>query len=425
MSKWIKENAFILRVLVFVIFAVWIGGPACSYIFKNMPSPFLKEGEWDGRLESLDQESVEKLKADITEMNRQAELKGTAYGEKSWLNDFARMHELATEYGILHSALNGTIHKQQLGINKLFNKSIENVGGILRGSRKAPESESDVTEARARLAIARGEPIPQEKTGAELWAEIWPSLPKAGWFLLKLYAQLMLFCLFWFLLRLAEPSGWGWRNKSTTIRDELLLAPGRFARAVILWPAWFNVYGKFTDPAKALRYARLKVQYLRQKSGLEQLTPKEEQRLREQAEKPLEEFARAMAALKEQRVLVKRSLAAAMLWFLLGLFLSPFVSPRSKVFQTAGFCPSFISTLVIDQVLEKVTENLKPSPHPPPMLEIDAICEWLELPENRGQAVRAPTQKFFWTPDKIVFAIDHVPRRFSVFPKPKKQMGAC
>lgn len=419
MSDWIKNNAFFLRASVFVVFAAWIGAPACSYIFKDMPNVFVKQGGWDGCLKSLDRESLEKFKADINEMKRQAELKGTAYGAKSWLNDFARMHELATEYGIPHSALTGSVFQQHLGI---LDRYIEN--RAVFGPHEVPESEDECDEARARLAIARGEPIPQEKTGAELWAEIWPNLPKAGWFLLKLYLQIMLFCLFWFPLRLVQRGSWDWIN-NTTLRDELLLAPGRFVRAVIFWPAWFNVYGKFTDPAKALRYARLKVEYLRQKSGLEQLTPQEEQHLHEQAEKPLEEFARAIAALKGQRALVKRSLAAAMLWFLLGFFLAPFASPRSKVFQTAGFCSSSVFAFIIDKVVEKATENLKPSPRSPPMLELDVICEWLELPENRGQAIYVPAREFCWMPDKIVFAIDHVPRRLNIFQKLKEQMGAC
>lgn len=423
MEKWLAKKALILRVTVFLVFAVWIAGPACSYIFKNMPSPFLKEGEWDGRLESLDRENVEKLKADIAEMNHQADLKGTAYGEKSWLNDFARIHELATEYGIPHSALNGTIHLQQLGIQELLNKHVNNYAGVLRGPRKAPESERECDEARARLAIARGEPIPQEKTGAELWAEIWPSLPKAGWFLLKLYLQIMMFCLFWFLLRLAQRDHWGWFSK-TTLRDELVLAPGRFVRAVLLWPAWFNVYGRFTDPAKALRYARLKVEYLRQKTGLEQLTPAEEEYLREQAEKPLQEFDKAIAALKEQRALVKRSLAAAMFWFLIGFFFAPFVSPRSKVYQTASICSGTVFALVIEKVTEHGGAKPKlPTPDSPLPLW-DAVCGWVELPQLLGEFLGMLPQKFIRPVIKIVFPIDHVPRRNNISFL-QKQMGAC
>jgi hypothetical protein len=421
MSEWIKENAFILRALVFVVFAVWIGGPVCFHIFKSLPDLSVRQDEWDGRLESLDREKVEKLKADINEMNRQAERKGMAYGAKSWLNDFARMHELATEYGISHYALTENASMQLLGIEELFDKSINNMA--VHG--KAPESESDCYEARVRLAIARGEPMPpQEKTNAELWAEIWPHLLKVGWFLLKLYLQMMLFCFFWFLLRLAGPRDWGWCSKDTTIRDELLLAPGRFVRAVVFWPVWFKVYGKFTDPAKALRYARLKVEYLRQKSGLEQLTPQEEQRLREQAEKPFEEFARAMAVLKEQRTLVKRSLAAATFWFLLGVFLSPFVSPRGKVFQTAGFCSGLVYALAVDKVVEKGAKSLPLVPRSPPMPEFEAICEWPELSELVGESFGVLPEKLFKPPDKIVLAIDHVPRRSSVSQYQLK-MGAC
>ena len=126
MSDWIKENAFILRALVFVIFAAWIGGPKVIWMAEHWDTGSEDQVHWSGRFEDLGQDKLEQFKADIVDMNVRADQKGTAYGLKSWLQDLLRIYELAEEYEIPYDRM-GIFDRQVLGTTKLHEKAIDNM----------------------------------------------------------------------------------------------------------------------------------------------------------------------------------------------------------------------------------------------------------------------------------------------------------
>jgi len=408
MQNWFTRHTSWIKVVVWLVFAVWIAKPVVSYFWHTNNKYQGEKSKWSGRLEDLDHDKLEAFKAEIAKIRDEAEAKGAAYGQKSWLFDYARIYDLATIYGIPHDALVGSLYQQILGIDQIYYLAVNNNRLMGREMPQSETCEEAIYAGQVRLAVATGEEIPRPpQSAAENRRLLVSWLPAVFWFFFVIYLKMTLFCLFWYPLRLIDPWRGGYK---TTLRDELVLAPGRFIKAVVFWPIWFKVYGRFTDPAKAMRYARLKIEYLRQKKGFEQLLPHEEEMLRREAEQPLANFERALARLKTQERAVKRSLVAAMLWFLLGLFFSPFVSPRGRIHQAASFCGAAVVQLVIEQAPDRGAEVNKIAPRAPPDFERQAIVEWLELPERPLRFVRVRREEPLLALKDVFVVIDHVPR---------------
>jgi len=403
MSRWIRDHAFWLKVVVWLAFAVWIASPAISYLVKNWDHLNTKESDWSGRYQDLDQKKLSIFKAEVAKMQERAEAKGSSYGARSWISDLATAHELATSLGLPSTAvINPTYDFEAIGLSDLYRQMAEN----MRRPYLVPESERITEDVDRRLAIAAGDTLPEERENLD-WCLF---LTKIGRFLLMIYIKMMLFCLFWYPLRII-----GDYARKTSFCEEILLAPERFFKAVVFWPVWFNVYGRFTDPARALRYTRLKVEYLRQKKGLEQLLPYEEEMLRRQAEQPLEDFEQALKFLRAQETTVKRSLLVACFWFLLGFFLAPFISPRGSVYQIGSVGVGCVAQLIVENALDHGASDNRLSPRAPPELEFWALDEWLEMIERPLKFIWAVIQENTLALEEVIRAIDHVPRRYCVF----------
>lgn len=412
MYDWIMRHASWIKVAVWLVFAAWLVKPVACKLWHYEKVRSSTERRWYGRFADLDQDKLKVFKAEIAEMRDEAKAKGENYGFKAWLYDYARIYDMADTYDIPHEALMGTWNQQILGIDELHRVATHN-SRYLGGT--APESETcdeALYSAQVRLAVAMGDPVPRPPgSPPDDYRLLLSWLPSVLLFLLAIYLKMMLFCFVWYPLRLIDPWHSGGRTK---LREELVFAPGRFIKAVVLWPVWFKVYGRFTSPAKAVRYARLKVEYLRQKSGAEQLLPHEEEMLRRQVEQPLEDFERALARLKTQEQAVKRSLVAAAFWFLIGLFLSPFVSPRSRVHQGMSICARAAVQLILESAQDYGAENNKSPPCAPFELKRQAIVDWPTLPERPLRFSRVQRREPCLVLKEVIQAIDHVPRRYGI-----------
>jgi len=138
-----------------------------------------------------------------------------------------------------------------------------------------------------------------------------------------------------FLLRIVT-------DRRSSIKDELLIAPGRFLRMLILWPLGLIVYPQEAETAVAVKYRWLEAEFRRDKKWDYHLTREEEDHLKQMAHLPFADFKKVLRVIAEaQKDHHRRSVVmacAGMFWLILVVPLVRIAVIEMPVVATASVC---------------------------------------------------------------------------------------
>jgi len=332
------------------------------------------------------------IRDEMARLVKAAEKKGSGYGLKSHLRDVIHIYEFAKAHQIRLDVFYFDA-RRALGIEDLFFKAEKNDRTNKQFDRGELREEWRIlNRIEGELGHSVGGP------GIAWWNNLF-------WGLLAIYFKLMLFSFLFYLVRLSLCQG------GHSLKGELLMAPGRFVRAVVFWPQWLMTYGCDTDPAVFLRYLRLKAELLRSKPLLYQLTPVEEAFLHREAEQPIKNFDQILVALRGQEIVVRRSLAVAVLSLTLG-FLVAHCAPRRAASGAAVGQIKAAITMVIKDFTDRIVPKILPTDQAP-SAGLAEVADWFfDLLRDRPLRER-PLPAPLFLPPPIPWGIDHVPRRFS------------
>jgi len=389
LSVWLHDYGMIPKAIFVSILFIWLGG---LNIFQ---AAFSDSGE--GRLdeflyhplnlkaEQLDgwtkRRNLAMAESNIIVKRAKA---SPNYGLRNYFSDMNELLDLEDKYQF--NLTNGTLSQ----LNKLHS--------LVLLKKRVELDERDVFISKVRLRF-------EERHGIKASGEPIDWLAILQWLVIT-YMKIAGFWVLFYVVRFKEDKHY----QKLSLKDELLICPERFFLRSILWPKWCLAYPFHEDTAEAIRFIRLKAEYLKYKPLGYQLSKEEDYRLRAEARQPIKNFddiIRKIYGLETPRV-ARNALAMAYLSLFLGTILQPAIVLAAKHSEKVkGYFYSQCQIVQLSQEDEIRVDN-KGSPDENSYKNIWAIVRETVLPEliATEEKMSLPGKK---KPKEIFFSIDHVP----------------
>lgn len=347
-SEWLSNYGLIPKVILVLLIFIGLGGlnifasifyAPDNRIYRNY-KPYntghlSKEFRQDKAAMQEWQKKHDQLKPIVDQIKANAFALGDDYNQVKYFEDYNNIMDLEEQYEIdLSNGLRSLLHS-------LHNLSVQ-------AEHNSWDRDDPLTEAEKNfIKTVQNRAENRDKKYIEI-----NDISKYGvlWWLIKSYLLLMLFWALIYIIRFEENDKatekikkYDWAlsrfieveekmSGTLSFYDEILICPLRFFSRLLFWPLFCTYYPLHESPAEMIRYLRLKARYLQFKPIGYQLTAKEEALLKARASRSIADFDQAIKQLFviDTKTLVKRSIAAAYLSLLIGVYLQPIIVFAAK-----------------------------------------------------------------------------------------------